>query len=324
MDFGCVKHASSCMLQSMIFPAIIPHATIPLCSGWRISLQIQIERQAYAGFFPRKKAESSTSGIRLKSIDDKDNKLFCFIKHNVERILDSRFSGKKGKDNVSHTNGTEVSCLDMVSPGNCLLQRDKKKPHTDFIKALQQQNEQDRMTKNAPTILKDSLAHLLLKELCVTESTLKDLRIILVSLSSTFDIHDDVGQYESKSTSVTLHMNVCTSHDYFPGNRGMSKSIFEKQEETKWRKDNDIFLHDPGDNEHIKAKLGSLDAIYSVDKKRFLTWKEQKRYTMMDGIRKETSNSVSKNVKKRKIINWNNRESFSKKNKGNKHNGGEI
>ena len=76
------------------------------------------------------------------------------------------------------------------------------------------------MTKKAPTILKDSLAHLLLKELCVTESTIKDLRIILVSLSSIFDIHDDTGQYESTSTSVTLHMNVCTSHDYFPGNRG--------------------------------------------------------------------------------------------------------
>ena len=126
IDFGCVKHASLCMLQCMIFPAIIPHATIPLCRGWRISMQIQIERQAYAGFFPMNKAENSTSGIRLKSIEDKENQLFCFIKHNVERILDSCLSRRIGKDNVLHKNGTKVWWLDMVSPGSCLLQKDKK------------------------------------------------------------------------------------------------------------------------------------------------------------------------------------------------------
>ena len=76
-DFGCVKHASSCMLQCMIFPAKIPHATIPNLRGWRISIQMQMERTPHAGFFPiETKTEKYTSGIRFKSVDDETNKLF--------------------------------------------------------------------------------------------------------------------------------------------------------------------------------------------------------------------------------------------------------
>ena len=182
--------------------------------------------------------------------------------------MERHFAKEGGKANVAHENGTKVFWLDMLAPGGKeFVKRDKKIAQTQFLKAIHQYNTDDRMTKKSQTTLKDSLAHLLVQELCVTESTLKDLRVVLVSMSSILDIHDDVGHYESTSQSVTLHMNVCTSHDYFPGNRKMSSSIFEDKDEIESRKANDIFLKDIHDDDNIKAKLGSLDVIYNIKKK---------------------------------------------------------
>ena len=41
--YGSPGHASTCMSGDTLFPALIPHATVPPKTGGRVSLQIQFE-----------------------------------------------------------------------------------------------------------------------------------------------------------------------------------------------------------------------------------------------------------------------------------------
>ena len=68
-------HASTCMLEGVVFPAACSHATVPTTRGGRISLQIQIERNS-GGMFPDTYPEAFPAGIYM----DDDDALFQFMK----------------------------------------------------------------------------------------------------------------------------------------------------------------------------------------------------------------------------------------------------
>ena len=54
----------------------------------------------------------------------------------------------------------------------------------------------------------ESLSLLLLKKFKVTKDSLKDVRIVFVSMSAVLDIHDDVGHHDSVKKLLTFHMNL--------------------------------------------------------------------------------------------------------------------
>ena len=86
-QYSSPSHASTCMLEGVVFPAICPHATVPTNSGGRISLQLQVEPNC-GGFFPDIYPESIKCGILM---DDNDV-LFQFMKGTNTLILFFLFS----------------------------------------------------------------------------------------------------------------------------------------------------------------------------------------------------------------------------------------
>ena len=68
-------HASTCMLEGVVFPAACYHATVPTNRGGRISLQLQIEMNS-GGMYPDIYPESFPAGIQMNDNDV----LFQFLK----------------------------------------------------------------------------------------------------------------------------------------------------------------------------------------------------------------------------------------------------
>ena len=73
--YSSFGHASTCMLEGVVFPAACYHATVPTNCGGRISLQLQIERNS-GGMYPDIYPESFPAGIYM----DDDDTLFQFMK----------------------------------------------------------------------------------------------------------------------------------------------------------------------------------------------------------------------------------------------------
>ena len=65
---------------------------------------------------------------------------------------------------------------------------------------------------------------------------MKDCRIVYTSMSSAFDVRNNLGYLESRDKSITIHMNVCQSTDYVPGLTFFLPWIMNKEKIIKMKR----------------------------------------------------------------------------------------
>ena len=210
-------HATTCMMYATAFCAAIPHASVPLQSGMRVSLQLQIEAKPNCNY-PFTWPQEYSAGIPM---DDKDP-LYTLMKINVEKFLGTLVIPTNCRQAISikYGSATHWENLKTIIVDDTKKDTDLKTGICAFYAALDQSK--NTLDSTAKRIIGGSLGHLIIDVFGVSKPTdIRDLRLVYGSSSSGFRIHDDTGHSDGGSrNSITVHMNLFRTKNYVPGYQG--------------------------------------------------------------------------------------------------------
>ena len=262
-------HATTCMMYAVAFSAATPHASVPLESGMRISLQLQIEKQANC-CYPVVWPQEYSAGIPM---DEKDP-LYMLMKMNVESFLGSLLipTNRRQPISIKHGSATHWDNLKIVLKKGNKKDTNLKTGILAFYSALKESK--SILDNTAKKIIGGSLGHLIIDVFGVSQpENIRDLRLTYGSSSSGFRIHDDTGHTDGGSKdSITIHMNIFRTTNYIPGYHGsgpwkMSSEVVGLQYQNE---DDSICNKNP----YIDGYLGERFYRYSKSEGCFLKREE--------------------------------------------------
>ena len=220
--YGPAGHACTCMLRAVVFPAAMYHATVPPAKGIRISLQIQIDTgkdmrsQGPPFWFP----EETVAGFVMHSKDP----LFEFLKANVEHMLGLAFDHKDSKNNIRVGDTQSPLWENMFIPGNKNAEIDKVAEHFWHLAGESRDVFRRDICKNKLDVSTERflLVNILRQKYgVVNHHNLKELRFVIVTPTSSLNVHKDTEHVGNASkNSLVYHVNIFRSEDYLPGSVG--------------------------------------------------------------------------------------------------------
>ena len=274
IEFSSESHATSCMASAEIFPAVINHMSLAPKVGFRISAQIQVERnKTYNG-------GSSPKEVIAPLNQDPSDPLHELIHGLVEKCLQNASKGAS-KDTFGSI-GKEAMWFDYNV---------KKGKECEKVNG----------TNNLHEVMKQSMDHMgnkksfgsfpdfFLNVMKVEKHDTKDFRVVFVGPGVAFCPHNDTGHLHSSDSSMTIHMHLFMSKDYVSGDIKVQPEDLLKKEKS-----------------YVDAKgaweghLGEVECVFCKSSQKLLIGdKKNKRKRLgKDNFMKECPDRVMKLIKK--------------------------
>ena len=256
-------------MYATAFCAQIPHASVSLESGMRISLQLQFEQQENSNY-PHTWPKEYSAGIPM----DDDDPLYMFLKENVLLFLETLVipTNRRQPISIKYGSGTHWVNVKFIKRKRSQGKKDLEIAIEEFFDYLKISKAKLDNTKSR--IIGGSLGHLLIDYFGISHPTqIRDFRLVYGSSSSGIKIHDDTGHSDGGSKdSITVHMNLFRTIDYIPGYEGSGpwKMSSENIGLEYQQKDDSLcneFLY-------VDGYLGERFYRYSKSECRFLERKE--------------------------------------------------
>lgn len=229
MHYSGSGHACTCMLQAIVFPARMYHASVPPRKGVRISLQIQFEA-GVTGVGRRSQGppldipEETHAGFVMQM----DDPLYTLIKQNVTNLIENSLRNKGVKDNINMGVVQSPVWINMTTKRRAGQRKNKVAKTADSTEHFWNQAKlslekfRQKNGKKDPNKERYLLINVFKNLYGVhNHEALKEIRFLIVTPTTSLRIHSDIGHIlPSTANSLVYHVNVFRSDDYLPGVMG--------------------------------------------------------------------------------------------------------
>ena len=262
-------------MHATVFKAGVTHASIVPREGGRISLQLQFDGQP--GKLYQDFPVSVQVGIKMKD----DDPVFRFIKTNVRHVLETTIEGKNTKENLDAGLGQSpawLNCIvDKELQGDDMFQTnfrglsENEKAVKQFIRLMEASH--DCLPRRGKGGTEANIRGATLKTVLLDDHRVSDsntsLRMLIVTNSSSFKVHNDANHLENSANSIIFHLKIFYSKNYRPGSIHDGPWIFLDENEKIARRHRDPYLYKVKIPKY-HGYIGERRVVYCTSRKTFI------------------------------------------------------